>query len=518
MDGVQATIVPLHAPGLYHKSNGRSFRVRKSTRLTVAGGADEFKVHNSSYNNLLVGVLERVFFVKRDGQYVEPFKPEKEFMYNELAEFSRRFKQRAYPSHPKTLDEFPDEYIGTRKYAIYRNAVETLKRQGPSIKDSYVKIFIKAEKFNYTKKPDAKPRVISPRDVKYNVQLGRYIKHLEKDMCESVDHIFGEKTIVKGLNVVDLGRLMSEKWRKYKNPIAISIDASRFDQHFSYELLQWEHRNYLAYYTGRPRRELRGILRQQLVNKCFGYVKDGTVKYTRRGGRMSGDMNTGLGNCKTMSAMVWSYMRHINVSNYSLANNGDDCVIITERGNLPKIQENIFAYFKRLGFNMVVDNVTDVFERILFCQMSPLDLGDKVVMVRDPRVAISKDVLSIKPYETSRSFQTWLRCVGQGGASLSTGVPVMQEFYQCLIRNSPNYNRKSKLMKDSSMESGFFRLGVGLEAKVGPISERARYSFYLMTDISPQEQLSLENYYQNLNFDTEEGTGFLFNNVLWREL
>jgi hypothetical protein len=52
-------------------------------------------------------------------------------------------------------------------------------------------------------------------------------------------------------------------------------------------------------------KELAELLKWQLQNKGFARTIDGLIKYSVEGCRMSGDMNTALGNCTIMCALVY---------------------------------------------------------------------------------------------------------------------------------------------------------------------------------------------------------------------
>lgn len=112
-------------------------------------------------------------------------------------------------------------------------------------RDSDISAFVKAEKINLTEKPDPAPRIIQPRDPRYNVEVGCYLKHTEKIMMKAIDQLFNPdsdiQTVFKGLTADQSGRMMRRKWLKFRDPVALGLDASRFDQHVSRQALEWEH-------------------------------------------------------------------------------------------------------------------------------------------------------------------------------------------------------------------------------------------------------------------------------------
>ena len=119
-------------------------------------------------------------------------------------------------------------------------AVESLKVSPIEEKDSYLNAFVKCEKINRTAKLDPAPRIIQPRKPRFNVCLGRYIKPIEHAIYRAIDKVFGSPTVVKGMNATERGLLLARKWARFSDPVAIGIDAKRFDQHVSELYRDWE--------------------------------------------------------------------------------------------------------------------------------------------------------------------------------------------------------------------------------------------------------------------------------------
>lgn len=120
-------------------------------------------------------------------------------------------------------------------------------------------------------------------------------------------------------------------------------------------------------------------------------------------------MNTSSGNCFTMVGLVYSYMH--NRCRWRLANNGDDCVLIIERADLPKIHD-LVTWFSRMGYTMESEGVVDIFERISFCQTKPVWTPSGYKMVRNPCSAIAKDIHSRCDLSREDVFDLWTSCVG----------------------------------------------------------------------------------------------------------
>jgi len=450
------------------------------------------------------GLLERVYYVKESGEFKQAPQPVLGVFKERLGYFKTLLARRIGKTTPMSKQDFPSLYQG-RKRTIYQNAVDSLAIRSVERSDSYLKTFVKAEKVNFTSKKDPVPRVIQPRDPRYNVEVGRYLKPLEPKIYKAVASIFKDVTIFKGLNAHDSARKMFHKWRKYRKPVAIGLDASRFDQHVSVQALEWEHSIYLDCFS-RCGPELARLLSWQVHNKGTGYCRDGKVKYRVSGCRMSGDMNTALGNCIIMCALVHAYCRERGVTKYSLANNGDDCVVIMEEGDVAAFQLGLDTWFREMGFNMKVEAPVYEFEEIEFCQTHPVRVEDcyipqkdayepHYVMVRNAPVAMAKDCISIKPLETEGTYLKWMSAIGDCGLSLTGGVPIYQSFYNGLVRAGDGLHFKKE---DTYMiESGKQMMALGMHRKAQTILEHTRYSFWKAFGIVPDMQLQMEGHYDN---------------------
>lgn len=290
-------------------------------------------------------------------------------------------------------------YTG-RKRTIYQNAVDSLIEKPLTRKDGYLSTFLKAEKINFTAKPDPAPRVIQPRLPRYNVIVGCYLKPLEHKIYRALAQMHGSTVVAKGLTIDQTGRLIASKWGQFHSPVAIGIDASRFDQHVSAQALRWEHSIYNKIFESD---ELAEALKWQINNIGFARCKDGCIKYQKEGSRMSGDMNTALGNCMLMCCLIIAYLDSKNIK-YDFINNGDDAVLFLERkhqeclGDLP-------AWFERMGFTMVVEAPVYELEQVEFCQMRPIKLGaNDVTMVRNYPSSLAKDLTCLDP----SVFKAWM--------------------------------------------------------------------------------------------------------------
>jgi len=383
-----------------------------------------FLVHNHCLANLKRGLVERVFCVEKNGKLVRTPQPAKG-AFASLSPFRKAVVEEVGTAHRLGYDGFLSYYSGA-KLRTYSNAVESLHIQSVNERDSHLTTFVKAEKIS-TSKGDPAPRVIQPRSPRYNVELGRYLRHLESKLMKAVDTVYGETTCIKGYTADEVGMIFKNKWDRFHKPVAIGLDASRFDQHCSVEALQFEHGFYKALYPNN--KLLDKLLSWQLVNKGKGYVPDGGISYVKEGCRMSGDINTSLGNYLLMCSMVYGFMRFLGINEYSLANCGDDCVLIVESRNLDQVQSKLPEYFLRLGFTMKVEKPVYCLEEIEFCQAHPVQFQGGWKMVRNVRTAMSKDVHCVNNIRDIPTRKAWSNAQHVGGMALSSGIPVVETFY-----------------------------------------------------------------------------------------
>lgn len=497
------------------EASGESLKERDFITLAPFSPAIDVGVHNNNFRNARRAIMERVFKTEgADGTLHEPPVPGGGVFKRALESFRLKLA-RVLPSTNRVSTEDFLSMVPARKRKVYQAAAESLASLPIRKKDSFLSTFIKMEKILFSSKPDPAPRVIQPRNPRYNIEVGRFLKPLEHQIYQAVAGVFGGPTIMKGYNSAEQGRIIAEKWHSFRRPVAIGLDASRFDQHVSVDALKWEHGVYTSCFHDRDeKRELKRLLKWQLHNRGFCRVPDGTIKYKTDGCRMSGDMNTALGNCLLMCGMIYSLMDNLGISHYELVNNGDDCTLIMEEHDEAAVRAAIPGWFLALGFTMKVGDTARELEQIEFCQTHPVEVSPgEWILVRNCPVALAKDSVCLLPLTSQAELMYWLDAVGQGGLSLTGGVPIYQEFYAKYIQlGAPN----DKILRSNQMEGGFWMLAKGMTRDYRPITDTCRLSFYKAFGILPDEQIAREHYYRDLNIDlqleTSMGSSFLFPN------
>lgn len=443
-----------------------------------------FSVHNNSLNNLVRGINERVFYT--DNKRTLPQRP-RDSAFLELKSFDRAF--RSSYMRPWTLEEFVESYTG-RQYNRYKQAADSLAAKPLSRDDATVATFIKCEKINFLAKTDPAPRIIQPRDPRFNAAIGVYIKPMEKKIYKNLGKLYRHPCVAKGFDVFQTGDIMASKWSMFEQPCAISLDASRFDQHVSVAALEWTHATYLKYNDDA---EFKAMLQMMLRNKGRGLCADGRVDYVVDGCRMSGDMDTALGNCLLMVAMTYSYCKSLGIV-HEVMDNGDDIVVIMDQSNERVFRDHVKKFYADLGFTMKVEPTVYVLEEIEFCQMHPVFDGVQWRMVRNP-ICLAKDLVCTTG---QTQVDDWLEAIGLGGISLASGLPIYQSFYVMLAK----FGRKRKKSKIEKWHlyagSGFARLAGLTKREPAYISTEARCSFEKAFGLNFSKQEALEDMYDQL--------------------
>lgn len=486
---------PDHPSLAVRKFPGQARRARQIHVIEHLAPDNTACVYNPDIYTLERGIKERVFYVKSGHNWTPAPLPVPGLFAKRLAIFESLLDRHLPSTTPVDRQSFVDMYSG-RRHVVYQKALDSLMINGVSKRDAKIKAFVKAEKG----KLGSAPRVIQPRDPRYNVEVGKFLKPTEERMYKAIARVYGERTVMKGLNARGVARHLVRKWNSFSQPVAVGLDASRFDQHVSVDALKWEHKQWIRCFKNPDhKRELARLLSWQLKNVGVGYCKDGKLKYNVDGKRMSGDMNTGSGNCLLMCAMVHAYASERRV-HIKLANNGDDCVVIMHSRDYDRFSCGLREWFLQLGFNMTVELPVYDLERLEFCQAKPIFDGFEYTMVRNLR-AFTKDACVLIPINSEKTMASWLGAVGDAGMSLTGGIPIWQEFYSVMQRSageasSARRRKGAAFLNQSAFETGMMMSAKGMERKYGEVSARARFSFWLAFGITPDHQEALEAQYR----------------------
>lgn len=479
MVGVDATNHYVH-PALGIKLYGEPVQRRKRFLAIDGLVRADYGVYNSNVAAIVAALSERYFRCEVGGEFL-PALPVEQGAYDECAYFSKSLvrRTRGYGLAARSRAAVVESYHG-RKRLVYAEAARNLDVHRLDEERAHLlATFVKFEKMNTSKAP----RIIQPRTPEYTLELARYIKHIEKPIFKAISQMFGGPTVIKGYNASKSAELMHEMWTSFESPVAVGLDATKFDMHVTRQALEFEHSVYNGIYG---RAKLERLLKKQLHNSGIAYAQDGHVKFSIEGTRSSGDINTALGNCIIMCALVHTWLRRNGIK-ARLANNGDDCVVIMERSDLLKFSGGLEEWFESKGFRMKVEVPVDRFERIEFCQSHPVMCGDGWRMVRNVETCLHKDAMCLMPYTGEKDVRMWFGAVSECGLASYTGVPVLEAFYRMFgrvgVRPSRGYMAR-------------FQYGTGRSERavnsVSRITDDARVSFYLAFGITPDVQMDME--------------------------
>lgn len=492
VDGVSHSC-SLSEPRLHVNRHAKeAVKPRKLYSISELSGNLDLGVNNADISTLECALLTRMYYCQVDGEYVAPPPVDPGRFTVRLARFKQLLLDSMKTPTKLSLEQVVETYAGRRR-TIYENALKKLTQIGLSRNDARSIAFVKMELVN----PQKAPRCIQPRDPAYNLSLGRYIKAVEHDLYNAIRRVYGDgPTVMKGFNVEEIGSIIRGKWRSFAEPVALGLDATKFDMHVSPAALAWEHGVYKELFPGD--RELAKLLRWQMNNRGAGYCGDGSLKYSVTGKRFSGDMNTGLGNCLLMCAMVYAYAEERGV-HVKLVNNGDDCVVILEKGDLNKFTADLDAWFMEMGFRMVAEDPVYELHQIEFCQMHPIEIGDSCRMVRNIPATLRKDTMTVHPLTNAGHRHKWCTAVGTGGLWLTGGVPVLQDFYQAYQRIG--CNTSSKMADDPTFATGMRLMSKGMKEHYREPDAWTRVQVFEAWGISPDEQVAIERHLKEFELD-----------------
>jgi len=267
------------------------------------------------------------------------------------------------------------------------------------------------------------------------------------------------------------------------------------------------------------------LLRWQLDNRG---VSTRGIRYKTRGKRMSGDMNTALGNCLLMITMVSCIMKGMK---YDILDDGDDCLLIIEKELEPWCQENLYEAFLEFGMEIKLENIAYDIENVEWCQAHPVEYAPgKYKFVRDPIKVLSNGLGGVKYLDSERARLKLAMTTGMGEMVLNLGIPVLQSYAMAVTRNAQgerpglakrvhryaNSKRRARDRMDhidlQASDPMYFRIRRELRAMghrqlvrldPQPITDGARMSFYKAFGIAPWEQLQMEKFFDSWEFSMD---------------
>lgn len=435
----------------------------------------------------------RVFLQERGGEWGPVAQP-KVNIHESFAEFSSKLlRALPYRAHPRTYQEVIDS-APPEKRALYTRAVEELSDRPINSRNAKKRLvnnsFPKVEKG--LKEGD--PRAIRAFRPDAHVFFARYIAGCEKLIYRAIDTLFDSTVILKGLNADGMGQAIHSAWSALSAPVAVMLDAARFDQTVSKPVIRWKHWIYrhALRLTPSQKAELKLIERAQLKPRDRARLLDGEVKCASEGGLCSGHADTSLTACLTVCALFWTYCREAGIGRYRFVDNGDDCVLIVERDDLSKL-DTLASWMEDRGFRYRVDGYAHNLEEIEFCQTHPvLTPAGTYRCVRTPQRALIKDCVICRPNLTRVEYDAIFASIGDGGVALAGDMPIYNVFYRKLQSIS---SRRTNIQ--AHLPFALRNLG-DAAPRNDTVTQATRESFALATGISPGRQIEIEEYYASV--------------------
>lgn len=441
-------------------------------------------------------LLERVFYVKTDGVYARPILPTPGAILKHLGPVRKRIVRMSSGFQPISSEEFLDSYKGPKRKS-YERASASLSTTPLSTKDYVVKAFVKDEKMDEGKVP----RVIRPMNQRVNLSLGRYIKPGEKVLYGILNRLCRKAggtsvSVTKGLNCYQVADLIVKKWGRFKNPLVLILDCARFDQHNSIAIMQWARSVIVesSHLDPANKAELTFLLDKQLRTTTWANCNDGDIKVKCEGTLCSGVMNTSLYGILITFCIIYSYAQ-THTGQFDILCAGDDTNLFVEEDEYEHVQATIQAYAAQFGFKLKIEGTASSVETVTFCRMRPVFDGTLWRMVRDPEDSLARDCLTTKSLSCLREYDYQRTAVADCGLSLTTGIPVLQAFYE-MLRRGTTVNPP----KDRHLTTGMQFMARGLTGTGGvTITTEARVSFWRAFGIEPDYQEHLERQYSTLS-------------------
>lgn len=203
------------------------------------------------------------------------------------------------------------------------------------------------------------------------------------------------------------------------------------------------------------------------------------IRYKSYGKRMSGDLNTALGNCLINLIVIYCVFRDVH---FDVMLDGDDSIIIVEDGNQHVASEKIFLEY---GFRTKLAFHKDV-QDVEFCQSKLVWLSDGPSFVRKPE----KVLLGLGcTFQHHRAIRQYVATVGMAESIVGRGVPINYFAGLALVKAAgcvPSEKFRREVFSKEGYEYG------RIDTTDRYISHNVRLSYARAFGISPSEQLSIE--------------------------
>lgn len=329
---------------------------------------------------------------------LQEYDPDRFASLTHLRKFIRKPGVWSREQYVKNIDD-------TTKRKFYQRVSDQLGF-GRSV-SSVVCAFTKLEKYK-TGKYKA-PRLIQARDPSFNLEYGRYVKPIERALKGDIH--FGKGTYDTCGGKIEKLRA---KWRWYTE-----CDHSTFDAHVTVEMLKLCHRFYKK--CQGDNRYMESLARRTIHNSCI--TRHGE-RYKVTGTRMSGDVDTSLGNSLINYHILMEALKSVGLRGDAIVN-GDDSIIFT---NHPIPTDRFVAVLRHLNMESVVLPSVNNIHKVEFCRTKLIYHPDKKpTLMFDP--ARLRDIYGMtwKTYP-DHVYLKYLEAVSHANSCMNSNSPVGREW------------------------------------------------------------------------------------------
>jgi len=335
--------------------------------------------------------------------------------------------------HVMQKKEVINHYVG-KKRTVYQNAALSLQQTPLETRDVRVESFVKAEKWNLFMKGHKAPRMIQARSPRFNLAIAKYHKPVEDLIyrTRTTAKLFGSgmgklRIFAKCRNWEQRASDIEAIWKKFREPLVISVDCKTFDAHVNVEQLRLCHRFYSTIQLSQIYRRLLAMTRHNRGRSSTG------VRYECEGRRMSGDIDTACGNSSIMAAIVFGIM-HGLVARWCLYDDGDDCLIFIEQSDRHLVMPRLKQGFLTVGHELEIEHTATQFREIVFCQMRPTWLHGRWTLTPSLDKTLSGCFATQHIFPRPDIQAQHLRCQAQSLLSMTRFMPVLNEYAAHVLR------------------------------------------------------------------------------------
>lgn len=343
---------------------------------------------------------------------------------------------------PWTEDQYIDSITNTTKKKAYQEILNWMRKTGKII--SLVQPFTKIEKMQLSKYKA--PRMIQGRHFSFNIAYGKYIKPLEKMVSKYSKK--SSKYFGKGDYDTQAAKIleMASKYNYYTE-----CDHTTFDAHVTVEHLKVTHQFYKQCYPTEYHHELTKLSKRTIRNTCISRTGD---RYTVKGTRMSGDVDTGFGNCLINYAIIKDILEKMKIKGEVIVN-GDDSIIFTNTEiNQIEFEQHCRKYNMETKCNKSETNI----HKVEFCRTKLIFNAEGVptMMIKPTRLT---DIYGMEYNISKKNYHQYLTETALCNTLINANNPVgaiWAKTFNINIFNHINYKEKEK--KEKKIEKILIKL------------------------------------------------------------